>query len=720
MPFLSLLRGDLTAVPPLSPILFRMKGCRMGARGPRTELDRLWLGYLSAGALVMLAYHLVPPEGIGSAVRITLYRLDSASAAVMVGYGVLRHRPRPRLPWVLLGLSQVVYAAADPSFHIAYYPLVLAGLLMLIRRRTPGRDLPGMLDAAVIGVGAAMLSWLYLIAPNARLDAPALVKALSLAYPVLDLLMLTIALRLILGAGRRPASFFLLTFNLLAFVAADTSYVSQRLDGTYQAGNFLDAIWLAGNLALGAAALHPTMVRLTDPSPVRDTSISPARIAALCGAALIAPIILFIQNSRDDLRDIPVIALACALLFGLTIARLASLVSDQRRLAITDALTGLYTRRFFEARLPIEVARARRAGGSLAVFIVDVDHFKSINDHYGHPAGDQALIEIAARLRGAARGGDVLSRYGGEEFALLVPEASLSELATIAERLRLRVASSPVAVSEGTWIAVTVSVGAACFPLHGDSPNELVATADRALYVAKTRGRDRVVVGEAATPSANPVADHTAMIDYLSHVADEVDALLAAHEHSLAISRWTMTMVTALGLDEATARNAELAGRLHDIGKIVIPEAVLTKPTALTEDEWRLVRQHPEYGYRLARMVPGFGVVADIIRQHHERYDGQGYPSTLVGDGIRVEARVLAICDSWAAMLVDRPYQPGLSVEDASEQLRLGRGTQFDPDVVDLFLDLLRKGEVGDLKRPTERTDSEFALPLARRRGRES
>jgi diguanylate cyclase (GGDEF)-like protein len=496
---------------------------------------------------------------------------------------------------------------------------------------------------------------------------------------------------------------------MLAFVAADTMYVAQQLAGTYETGNFLDAIWLAGNLTLGAAALHPTMARLTDPSPVRDAGIGPVRIAALCGAALIAPVTLYIQSARGDLRDIPVIALACALLFGLTIARLAGLVSDQRRLAITDALTGLHTRRFFEAQLPIEVARARRAGGSLAVFIVDVDHFKSINDHYGHPAGDQALIEIAARLRGAARGGDVLARYGGEEFALLVPEAALSELSTIAERLRMRVASSPVALSEDTWIAVTVSVGAACFPLHGDSPNELVATADRAMYAAKARGRDRVVVGEAVATSTAVVTDHTAMIDYLSHVADEVDALLNANEHSLAIGRWALTLAIALGQDEATARNAELAGRLHDIGKIVIPEAVLTKPTALTEDEWRLVRQHPEYGYRLARMVPGFGVVADIIRQHHERYDGTGYPSRLVGNGIRVEARVLAVCDSWAAMLVDRPYQPALTVDAAAEQLRQGRGTQFDPDVVDLFLDLLRRGQVGDLKKPTELTPEQWS-----------
>jgi two-component system cell cycle response regulator len=148
---------------------------------------------------------------------------------------------------------------------------------------------------------------------------------------------------------------------------------------------------------------------------------------------------------------------------------------------------------------------------------------------------------------------------------------------------------------------------------------------------------------------------------------------------------------------------AALAGRLHDIGKIVIPEAILTKPGPLTEDEWRLMREHTNYGFRLARTVPGFSAVAHVIRQHHERYDGNGYPQGLAGNAIRREARLLAVYDVWAAMLADRPYQAALTPSKAREELRRGRGTQFDPDVVDLFLDLQRAGRVGTLGVPIGR-----------------
>jgi two-component system cell cycle response regulator len=179
-------------------------------------------------------------------------------------------------------------------------------------------------------------------------------------------------------------------------------------------------------------------------------------------------------------------------------------------------------------------------------------------------------------------------------------------------------------------------------------------------------------------------------------VADQVDVCLSSYEHSRAISRWTQHLDTELGYDLPTIRRAALAGRLHDIGKIVIPEAILTKPGALSEDEWRLMRDHPDYGYRLARTVPGFSSVAQVIRQHHERYDGKGYPLGLTAHAIRPEARLLAICDTWAAMLADRPYHAALPLEEARDQLRRGRGTQFDPDIVDLFLDLHLVGKIGD------------------------
>jgi two-component system, cell cycle response regulator len=690
----------------------------MHASSTRGQGERWWLLYLATGYALVGLYYLIPREGSMLVVRVVVYCAISASAAVAVLATVALRPVGPRLPWVLLGLSQVVYAMADTTFYVlhyllhnaaypgpadvlylAHYPLVVAGLTLLIRRRSPGKDRPSLIDAAVLAVVAAMLSWLFLIGPQAALDAPLPVKAASLAYPVADLAMLAVALRLVMAAGRRPTSFFLLCGYLFAIFAADTLYALQQLHSTYQTGNFLDAIWLAGNLALGAAALHPTRVFVAEQGRNRDQPLGPARLLALTAAALVAPATLLVQYLRGHSSGIPVVAVACAVLFVLTIARLAGVVAVQRRLAITDALTGLHTRRFLEATLPLELARARRGGGAApAIFILDVDHFKSINDRYGHPAGDRALVEIANRLRAAARDGDVLARHGGEEFAVLVPSAHPQELVSIAERLRQRIASSPFALVDDRWIAITVSVGAACYPVHGGTPSELVSAADRALYLAKAHGRNRVMVAGAPGASVGyipPSLDRTAMVDYLRHVADRVDGLLSGYEHSQAISRWTVLLAQEFGLDETTRRCTELAGRLHDIGKIIVPEAVLTKPGELSEEEWVEIRRHPEYGYRMARLVPGLDTVATIIRQHHERYDGLGYPDRLAGPSILFGARILAVCDAWAAMLADRPYQRMSSEEQARDALVRGRGGQFDPEVVDVFLEVHERGVLG-------------------------
>jgi len=691
---------------------------------------RAWLVYLLVGSAGAVGYYLLPRDGESALVlRVVLYCLVSASAAVAVGVGILRNRPRPALSWLLLGLSQVVYAAADAAFYISHfllghtaypstadvlylghYPLMMAGLVLLIRQRVTGRDLSGLLDALALGLVAALLTWVYLISPQVGGELSA-AGAASVAYPTMDLLVLAVALRLVLGPGRRPGSFLLLCANLAAILTADTIYVAMQVNNVYTTGNFIDLIWLGGNLCLGAAALHPTMSRLGQPSHATDRGSRPGRIVLLSLAATVAPIVLLIEHVRGNTATVlPAATGACVLLFFVTWARLYGLIVDQRRLAITDGLTGLHTRRFLEAQLALEVARARRGGTRVGVFIVDVDNFKSINDHYGHAAGDRALIEIAHRLRGAIRTGDVLARYGGEEFALLVPGAELDDLALISERLRLRVASGPIAVSSSTSVLVTVSVGAVSYPRNGDSPEALVAAADRALYRAKARGRDRVVVGEPGLPTSGTEAlmgDQAPMIDFLRHVADQVDALLSAHEHSSAISRWATLLSAKLGHDENTMWRLELAGRLHDIGKIVVCESILTKPGSLSEEEWALLRQHPDYGARLARLVPGFAGVADVIRQHHERFDGTGYPDRLQGTDIRLEARIIAVCDAWAAMRSDRSYQGALSEERARDELWTARGTQFDPDLVDLFLDLHEQGGVGRLELIRQRPPSD-------------
>jgi len=283
---------------------------------------------------------------------------------------------------------------ADP-LYLGHYPLVVVGLVLLIRRRNPGRDLANLLDAATLAVAAAMLSWLYLIAPQARADSPMLVKLVSCAYPVMDLLMFAPALRLILGQGRRPASFLLLAGNLLAIFTADTIYVTQQLNGTYQTGNFLDAIWLCGNLALGAAALHPTVGRVADRAAVQDVLLTRSRLAVLAGAALIAPATLVLQDLFGTLHDVPVIAGACAILSCSRSPGSPGWSPTKRRLAITDVLTGLRTRRFFSA----QAADRDRQG--------EPDRHEPRGAHRGRrPVQvDQRPVRASGRGPGADRGG---------------------------------------------------------------------------------------------------------------------------------------------------------------------------------------------------------------------------------------------------------------------------------------------------------------------------
>ena len=630
-----------------------------------------WWAYAVAALVAASAYPLLPSEGGAGVARIALSCAVSASAGVAILVGVRWWRPQPRLPWLLLALGQATYVAADATFYVSHdllggrqfpgpsdvvyllhYPLAVVALALLVRRRSPGGGLPGLLDAATLGVVAAMLSWLFLIGPQIRADAPVLEKVFCVAVPAADLAVLVVGLRLVLERGRRPVSFFLVCASLLAILAADTWYVWQAVNGTYETGDAVDLVWFAGHVLLGTAALHPTMARLAEPAPPVPQSPGRLRIAALAAAALVAPATLLARAYEQHETDVAVVAAACAAIFVLTILRMTGLVADQRRLATTDGLTGLHTRRFLEHRLALELARARRSGTPLGLFLVDVDHFKLVNDRHGHPAGDLVLVEIGHRLRRACADG-VLARFGGEEFALLVPAAGPELLAATAERLRDAVADSRVSVGGDAWTSVTVSVGAASFPAHADDGGGLVGVVDAALYAAKARGRDRAVIGPVPRSPLTDADGTSRMLDYLSFVADDVDGRLSGHEHSSAIARWARTMAL----------------------------------------------EHAEQGYLMTHALPGLASVAETIRQHHERFDGTGYPHGVAGRDIRVEARLIAVCDSWAAMRADRPYQAALTEERAREELLRGRGTQFDGDLVEVFLALRDRGAIGDLRR---------------------
>jgi two-component system, cell cycle response regulator len=667
--------------------------------------------------MVIMAYYLVPAVSLLPAwtPKLVLYQGLSFSAAVAILVGVRCHNPPQRRPWYLLAASQLIYASADATFYVAHdvlhqqqfpaladllylshYPTLMAGLLLLVRQRTPSRDRASLIDAAVIALGVGLLSWLFLIGPLAsNANDSALVKVASVAYPAADLLVFAVAVRLLVGPGARPASYWLLSASLLVVLATDTAYVLMQLTGTYTTGNVLDATWLASNVLLGAAALHPSMRVLSEPSEAA-TPTSRWRLGLLAVASLIAPATLLIPTTLDSSINLTVIAGASAALFLLVVARLGELVDEQRRAAITDGLTGLHNRRFFEATLALEAEQAARSERDLGLLVLDIDHFKRINDAHGHQAGDRVLRELASRLTAAIRGGDVVARYGGEEFVVLLRNTSVATVPEAAERLRRAVGDVPVVLADDLWLAVTVSVGGAAWPVHAHSADELVRVAHQALYAAKRLGRNRVQIGR---PLGGTLMlkerDEEAVLTYLERLADEIDARQAAEEHSAAISRWAGTIADQLGLRPDARRRTELAGRLHDIGKIIVPDKILLKPGPLTGREWAVVRRHPVQGARLAGLADGLHQVAAIVRQHHERFDGGGYPGGRSGEDIRIEARVVAVCDAWAAIRSNRPYDAARPVEAAREQLRAASGSQFDPTVVAAFLELEQAGVIG-------------------------
>jgi diguanylate cyclase (GGDEF)-like protein len=638
---------------------------------------------------------------------------------VAILVGVRRHRPSKRLPWYLLAANQLVYASADTTFYVthdvlhreqypapadllylAHYPILIAALLLLVRQRTRRGDRASLIDASIIAVGAGLLSWLFLIGPYAGdTQLSALIKLVSVAYPTADLLVFAVAVRLLVGPGTRPASYRLLTASLLVVLAADSSYVLMQLAGTYTTGNLLNASWLGADLLIGAAALHPSMRVLAEPSEAAGTNASWRRLALLAVASLIAPATLVIPTALGRAVNIPVIAGASAALFLLVVARLAALVDEQRRAAITDGLTGLYNRRFFEATLALEAEQATRSGRDLGLLVLDVDHFKRINDSYGHQAGDRVLRELATRLTASIRGGDVVARYGGEEFVVLLRDTTLDALPETAERLRSAVGDVPIVLSDGIWLAITVSVGGAAWPLHARSAEELVKLADQALYVAKRLGRNRIQIGPPPGGTAMiQERDEDAVLAYLERLADQIDARLASEEHSAAISRWAGAIADHLGLGPDVRRRCELAGRFHDIGKIIVPDEILLKPGPLVDREWAVLRRHPVQGARLVGLAEGLHQIAMIVRQHHERFDGRGYPDGRSSEDIRVEARVVAVCDAWAAMRSNRPYDAARPVPAAREELRVSAGSQFDPAVVTAFLELEQAGVIGSFE----------------------
>lgn len=397
-----------------------------------------------------------------------------------------------------------------------------------------------------------------------------------------------------------------------------------------------------------------------------------------------------------------------AILATQTAIALQNAVLHERALALAarDSLTSLLNRRAAQERLGEETARAERGGHPFCLLMIDLDDFSAVNNTYGHQAGDATLRAVAHALESTVRAMDVAARYGGDEFLVLLPETIMEHGLIIAERLRTAIAGLRV-IEGAVSVTLTASIGVAALPEHGRTADQLIRSADQAAYAAKHAGKGRVARPEDATLALD--RDPLVLAEQLAHANMATVAALAAavdakdrytQGHSLRVSRYAVVLAETLMLPAPDVARIQLAGQLHDVGKIGVPDAVLSKPGKLTPEEFRAIQQHPVIGERMLAGVPFLREILPAVRHHHERWDGHGYPDGLSGAAIPSDATILAVADSFDAMTSSRTYRSALPLAEARRRILEGSGSQFDPEVVRAFDVAVAAGEIMVLATP--------------------
>jgi diguanylate cyclase (GGDEF)-like protein len=400
--------------------------------------------------------------------------------------------------------------------------------------------------------------------------------------------------------------------------------------------------------------------------------------------------------------------------------------------SITDGLTGIKTRRFFWEALSSEWKRASRSGRPFSVVLIDLDKFKEVNDTLGHLEGDLVLARVGRLLEQKCRQSNVVARYGGDEFIILMPETGIEQAQVLAERLRLWLATDPMLEEH----LITGSFGVASFPVHGFSMEDLIRAADAGMYVAKHAGGNQVscsdAFGDGSTVQRHLVSGYIEGFLQREHNGPEhldelvntlrklcgrdehadrraakeaVEALARASEirvHSVAghdeqCGHYAGMIARGLNLSSQEVEDVAFAGRVHDVGKLFIPNRILSKPDPLTEDELAMIRKHPLAGAEVLRAIPKVERVAQAVEAHHEAFDGSGYPFGLKGDNIPLAGRIIAVADAYASMTSESPFAAAKSDEQALAELERSSGTRFDGMIVRLFARLLKLEKAASL-----------------------
>lgn len=395
--------------------------------------------------------------------------------------------------------------------------------------------------------------------------------------------------------------------------------------------------------------------------------------------------------SRDDIDLITTLAQESAVAI-----ENAQIYANAREKADTDELTGLRNHRFFQESLNDVIEESAVSGDDFALLFIDLDLFKTYNDIYGHVMGDELLRDFGKLIRRTIRDTDIGARYGGDEFACILMQTDAEGAHKVAERIRQKMEAD----MEKKGAVVTCSIGISCWRIDGVMREKIVEAADRALYHAKRAGGNRVCLASKldVTEEVEPgVEEKTAGNEAVESIVYALAATVDTRDHytyghSKAVCRYAIELAQAAGYSPEEVQTIRSAALLHDIGKLNLPDSILTKRDPLTDAEWDMIRHHPELGARILKYIVGLRDCVDAVLFHHERYDGNGYPRGLSGEEIPRNARIMAIADSYDAMTSERGYKKRpLTEEEAIRELEACSGKQFDPELVKLFIKLRRK-----------------------------
>jgi len=625
--------------------------------------------------LVLAVNIMVPVVGTGRAYEVGYN--GALMGAALLCLARVAHRRAERAAWALMGIALALWAGGNlywtlvladlaeapyPSLAdaawLGFLPLSYLSVILLVRERMPHLDSRLWLDGVIAALTAGAISAAVVFgAVQESTGGDAAAVATNLAYPLGDLILIGVVIGVLTAwRGRLDRTWLYLGAGVAIWAVADSIYLFQVAQGNYVVGGLDDLGWPLGALLLGLSAWQPAVrERIRDERP-------PSVLVPVLLALVSTGILVYDHFERMHLLALGLAtASIVAMIVRLILTHRQSLdnIVTSRRQARTDSLTGLANR--FALLTAIERALADRTPHVLLLF--DLDGFKNYNDSYGHPAGDALLARLGSRIAGATSADGIAYRIGGDEFCVLGEWPADVPLDGLIGRARAALCD------EGEGFKIGASCGHALLPAEAQDATEVLRVADRRLYAEKNSGRVSARVQSARV---------------LRRAMEAWDEELGAHTGDVAALAGRLAK--RLGLDDDEVERVATAAELHDVGKIAIPRAILSKPGPLDADEWSFMRRHTLIGERIAQGAPALAGVAGLIRSSHERWDGGGYPDGLAGDAIPLGAQILFVCDAFSAMTTDRCYKPGMPVAAAIEELRLYSGSQFAPTVVEAFM----------------------------------